>query len=598
MCGINAIVAYGAEAPPIDRAELLATRDAMAARGPDAVGEWIDHDQRVGMGHCRLAIIDLSATGVQPMHEDEAGLTMVFNGEIYNYQPLRNELLAEGEKFRGTSDTEVMLKLYKREGPDFVRRLRGMFTFVLRDARRRGVLLARDPFGIKPLYLADDGRTLRAASQVKALLAGGKIDASPDAAGHAGFFLWGSVPEPHTLYRAIRALPAGSMLWIDRAGRRDLTRLFDIGQEIAAAEQAGASARIPLGMAIEDTVRHHLVADVPVGVFLSAGLDSSTIASHAAALSNQPLHTVTLGFREYAGTADDEVGLAETIAGGLRAAHQTRWVSAADFRDRLPALFEAMDQPSVDGINTYFVAQATAATGLKVALSGVGGDELFGTYLSYRQLPRAVAALAPLARLPLLPRLIRIVSAPVLGMLSSPKYAGLLEYGGDYGGVYLLRRGLFMPWELPELIGPDMARAGWNELNSMARLEDTHRPISQGWLKVMALETTWYMRNQLLRDADWAGMAHGLEIRTPLVDIELFRALLPRLVDVSRPSKRDMAKTAVPAVPANVLDRPKTGFNVPVRDWLLAGKDAQPERGLRGWARFVHARFDGRAMSR
>jgi asparagine synthase (glutamine-hydrolysing) len=252
-----------------------------------------------------------------------------------------------------------------------------------------------------------------------------------------------------------------------------------------------------------------------------------------------------------------------------------------------------MDQPSVDGINTYFVARETAATGLKVALSGVGGDELFGTYPSFQQIPQAVARLAPFAHVPLLPQLFRRVSAPVLARLTSPKYAGVFEYGGDHGGTYLLRRGLFMPWELPELMDADMAGEGWRELATLARLEDRHRDIRHGWLKVMALEMGCYMRDQLLRDADWAGMAHGLEIRTPLVDVALFRSLLPALVSERRPSKRDMALTSKPALPAAVLDRPKTGFVVPVRDWLMAGGQAGSARGLRGWARLVHSRFAG-----
>lgn len=595
MCGINAIVGYGAGAPPVNPDELIASRDAMAPRGPDAVGQWVSTDGRVGMGHRRLAIIDLSPTGIQPMHEAEAELTIVFNGEIYNYKELRDGLIQKGEQFRGGSDTEVMLKLYKHRGPDFVRELRGMFTLVLWDGRRQGVLMARDPFGIKPLYYTDDGRTLRAASQVNALLAGGAVSSSPEPAGHVGFLLWGYVPEPYTIHRALRALPAGSTLWVDRAGRREARQFFALSEEIAAAEHAASPMdwRAALGPAIADSVRHHLVADVPVGVFLSAGLDSTTIASHAAAASTTALRTVTLGFDAVADSTDDETLLAETVAASLRAEHRTRRISARDFRDNFDRLLHAMDQPSVDGINTYFVARETAATGLKVALSGVGGDELFGTYPSYREIPQAVAWLAPFARLPVLPRLFRRMSAPVLARLTSPKYAGMFEYGGDYGGTYLLRRGLFMPWELPDLIDADMARVGWRELATLARLEDQHRAIRQGWLKVMALEMSWYMRDQLLRDADWAGMAHGLEIRTPLVDVALFRALLPHLVSERRPSKREMALTSKPALPAAVLDRPKTGFVVPVRDWLVAGGQAPPARGLRGWARLVHDRFAG-----
>jgi asparagine synthase (glutamine-hydrolysing) len=575
MCGLAAILCRN-PAPPVDAEELTRIRDRMAARGPDSHGLWVDG--QIGLAHRRLSIIDLSESGAQPMASQDGRHRIVFNGEIYNYRVLKAELEAAGTVFRSDSDTEVILELYRRHGAEALARLRGMFAVALWDAEKRGLLLARDGFGIKPLYIADDGRTLRAASQVKALLAGGAIDSAPDPAGHAGFFLWGHVPEPHTLYRAIRPLPAGTWLWTGIDGTRKQGRFFDLPQEIAAA-RAQPLDRERLRAALADSVRAHLIADVPVGVFLSAGLDSATIAALAAEQAATPVRSMTLGFDEFAGTAKDEAPQAERIAAHCRTEHQTRRVTAADFARGRRQILADMDQPSVDGVNTWFVAREARALGLKVALSGLGGDELFGGYASFRQIPRLVALCRPLSLLPGLGKLARVVSAPWIARVAPPKAAGLLELGTRYGDAYLLRRGLMMPWELPQVLPPDMARDGWRELAPGLALEAAHAGIAAPRLKVSALEACFYMRNQLLRDADWAGMAHSLEIRVPLVDTELWRAVLPLCA-----GKRDMAACARPALPAEILERPKTGFFVPVAEWLGA-------RDLRGWARSVHGAF-------
>ena len=391
MCGLNAIFAHGAGAPNVEPDELIAVRDSMTPRGPDAEGLWISADGRVGLGHRRLSIIDLSEAANQPMALAGGRVRITYNGEIYNFRALRRRLQAEGRVFETESDTEVLLHLYDRDGPDMVRHLRGMFAFALWDEARRGILLGRDPFGIKPLYYTDDGMTLRAASQVKALRAGGGVGGAPDPAGHVGFFLFGYVPEPHTLYADIRAVAAGSTLWIDAAGGRRIERYFEPARQLA--ESAGAPPPLDLGKALRESVDHHLVADVPVGVFLSAGLDSAAITGLASESRNGDLDTMTLGFEEFRGTPRDEAPLAEAVAATYGTRHRTRWVTGANFHGDLEALLTAMDQPSIDGVNTYFVAKEAAAMGLKVALSGLGGDELFGGYDTFRQVPALVGRL-------------------------------------------------------------------------------------------------------------------------------------------------------------------------------------------------------------
>lgn len=602
MCGIAGIFAYGIDSPPVDRTELLRIRECMAARGPDGAGEWLSPDGRIGLAHRRLAIIDLSEAGAQPMHDPETGNVIVFNGEIYNYRELRRDLEARGTTFRTQSDTEVLLKLYAVYGAEMLPRLRGMFAFGLWDAQKQSLLLARDPFGIKPLYYADDGRTLRFASQVKALLAGGGVDTAPDPAGHVGFFLWGHVPEPFTLYRAIQAVPAGSALWVGRDGARRSHVFFDLGREL----RDGASIPVPppksvaeaqerLREALLDSVRHHLVADVPVGVFLSSGIDSATVAALAAEVASTPLEALTLGFREYAGTSLDETPLAAEVARRYGLRHTVRWVTKDDFISALGPLLAAMDQPSIDGVNTYFVARAAREAGWKVALSGLGGDEFFAGYPSFDQIPRAVRVLRPLAALPGLGRIARVAVRPIIRIVGvSPKWTGLVEYGGTWPGAYLLRRALYMPFELSGLFDGEFLREGLERLDTLTSLRHTIEGLPSDRLRVMALEATWYMRNQLLRDTDWASMAHGLEVRVPLVDVELFRTVALLCRAGFPPGKRELGTTPRPVLPETVRARPKTGFSVPVREWLLASRSGGASRppwprGLRAWAEAVYA---------
>jgi asparagine synthase (glutamine-hydrolysing) len=600
MCGITGILAYHNSAPPVEAEEILRVREAMRSRGPDGAGLWISPDKRLALAHRRLSIIDLSEAGAQPMGTADQSVWVVFNGEIYNYRDLRHGLEARGYRFQSQSDTEVLLYLYQEYGEEMTERLRGMYAVAIWDMVRKTLLLSRDPFGIKPLYYADDGKTLRFASQVKALLAGGAVNTSPEPAGHAGFFLWGYVPEPYTLFRGIRALPAGSTLVKDLQGHSRVRRFCAIPAEIDQAYEKGKGAGLgraavqeELGQALYDSVEHHLVADVPVGIFLSSGLDSSTItalACQAQGAQRGQLHSITLGFEELRGSDNDETIYAARIAARYGTAHQTRWISRVDFQDDYPRILEAMDQPATDGVNMYFVAKVAAAAGMKTAMSGLGGDELFGGYPSFQDIPRMVRTLAWTEGFPGWGRGFRRVAGPLLKRGLSPKYAGLLEYGGSCAGAYLLRRGLFMPWELPEVLDPDMARAGWSELQPLARLKETIPRTPVDFLKVSALEMVWYMRNQLLRVADWAGMAHSLEIRVPLVDIVLLRKIGPLLASAPRPGKLDMARTLKTPLPPEVLQRRKSGFLVPVSRWLASASPRLGNRDhdWRAWARTVY----------
>lgn len=596
MCGIAGLFSYSASATNIDRDELRAIRDHMQARGPDGFGEWFSDDGRVALGHRRLSIIDLSDRAAQPMKSADGRYVISFNGEIYNYRELRQQLDPRKYEFRTESDTEVLLHLYAEKGAAMLQDLRGMFAFAIWDNTRRSLFLARDAFGIKPLYYADDGKCFRFASQVKAMLKG-NVERSPEPAGHVGFYLWGSVPEPYTLYKKIRALPPGHSMLIDETGSQALHAFCRISDVLAQASHTAISgdrqtALREIADAIRDSVTAHQVADVPIGVFLSAGIDSCMIAS-TAATQGANSHTITLGFKEFAGTADDEVPLAEEVARQLGAWHHTMMTSRQDFDDEREKLLAAMDQPSIDGVNTWFVARAAAHMNIKVALSGLGGDELFASYPSFRQIPKMLGYGKMFNAVPGLGKMSRTISAPILSRMTSPKYAGLIEYSNNAGGAYLLRRCLHAPWELDKHLDSKLVKQGLEELNTRECLNATTSRISNDRLAISALEMNWYMRNQLLRDADWAGMAQSLEIRVPYLDLDLLRKVSPWFGVYPDISKAEVAAVAAPLLPSGILKRPKTGFSVPVREWIKPKGLAIQKRGLRGWAQYVHQHFDG-----
>ena len=580
MCGISGIYSYHYAALDVDRNELLAIRDHMRARGPDGAGEWFSSDHRVGLGHRRLAIIDSHERAAQPMHSVDGHLVISFNGEIYNYRELRAMLIARGSQFRTESDTEVLLHLYADMGVAMLGKLRGMFAFALWDSRKQALLLARDPYGIKPLYYADDGWTCRIASQVKALLAGGKVSRAPEPAGQAGFFLFGSVPEPYTLYEDIRAVPAGSYVWVAELGAEAPVRFCDMAhvwRDAQASPVAALSEQTALvRSALLDSVRAHLVADVPVGAFLSAGIDSGALVGLMRDVGEQSINTVTLAFEEYRGLPQDEAPLAAMVARHYGVEHKVRVVNEAEFRHDLPAIFAAMDQPSIDGINTWFVSKAAHESGLKVAVSGIGGDELFGGYPSFRSIPQWVRALWLPGAIPGLGFLMELVQGAFAPLFAgtNPKAAGLLRYGGTYAGAYLLRRGLLLPRELPAVLGHELAQQGLDRLRPLLHVQQQLQGLETGTAhaRVSILESGLYLRNQLLRDTDWASMAHSLEVRTPLVDIALLRALAPVLVSATDNRKQLLAAAPSMPLPVAITERAKTGFVTPVAEWQ--GRDA------------------------
>ncbi len=531
----------------------------LAHRGPDDAGVWQDDD--ACLVHRRLAILDLSPLGHQPMASACGRWQLVFNGEIYNHADLRQRLEAEGQRFRGSGDSEVLLAWLIRRGRDGLGALRGMFAFCLFDTQERSALLARDPHGIKPLYLrSGPGGSLAFASELRALLAADGPPVALDEQALGRYLATGSVSEPATLVAGVQRLPSGHAAFWSR-GRLRVEPWGALPETLDGAIEHGMTADEAVRLtraALEDSVAAHMVSDVPVGLFLSAGLDSASLL----ALAPRGLHTFTIGFEERGADGFDESGPAARIAAHFGAQHTPLNLSADQARKWLPDFLACQDQPSIDGYNTWCVARLAREHGLKVALSGLGGDELFGGYPSFRMVPKLCRwrrRLGPAG--PLTAGVLRRL--PKGRRARQQRLADLMKSPVSLAQAYGCFRGLFSTAETDRLLAhwgfrtPGLAAAAGDGTGGRDGLEGV------AWL-----EGTRYLRNQLLPDSDVMAMASGLELRLPLVDAQLQRRLGPIPAVLRLAEGKRLLERSMPELPEWFLNRPKQGFRFPFQLWL------------------------------
>ncbi len=570
----------------------------MRARGPDAVGYWKNTELGISLGHRRLAIIDLDERANQPMLSQDDRYVIVFNGEIYNFRELKRELEQDGEVFRTQSDTEILLKLFIRDGEKMLPRLRGMFALAIWDTQTNSLFLARDPYGIKPLYVARSGSGWCFASQVKALLASGVVSSEPDAIGRAGYWLLGSVPSPRTFFRDIQALPAGSWCRISPETRDfNPVMYWDIGDSWRQAPVCSLpeeEVQQIVRNALLNSVRSHLVADVPIGIFLSGGIDSGSLAGLAKEAGCNDIQGITIAFSEFAGKQQDEAPMAALLARHYGIRHHVRVVTRSEFKQDLPRIIAAMDYPSIDGINTWYASKAVAELGLKVVISGVGGDELFAGYSSFQDIPKLVSRWNKISFVPGLSKLADVAFKLKAKQSKNSRWNWMAREANNFYGAYWLRRGLFTPDQLPELMQEKYAHAAVQAISPSALIEMMAGKLAaDSTLAVGQMESQCYLRNQLLRDSDWASMDHSVELRTPLVDAWLLRDLMPVMQAFSKyPGKSLLANSPSTPLPSAIVQRKKTGFTTPVEQWLSELMPGiRQDGGSRGWAREVHSQF-------
>jgi asparagine synthase (glutamine-hydrolysing) len=569
MCGIAG--AFGTW--PAARAEAIASRmiAALAHRGPDGGGRQViaaGRDRQLALAHARLSILDLSDAAAQPMRHDETGSVLIYNGEIYNFRDVRVDLERLGHRFRSTGDTEVLLRALVTWGADALPRLNGMYAFAYWDGRSQQLMLARDPLGIKPLLLSRTPGGFVFASELRALLTSGVVDPRVSPGAVRSFLTYGAVIEPETTLESVVAVPPGRVITATPDGRIGipadvwtLDQVLHLHQGPVATARRQPAPDAAIEGALEAAVRRHLVSDARLGVLLSGGIDSPLLAALADRAPGHPPEFITVGFE---GIPSPDVEFSRAIATHLRGTHTMLLLSGSDLSLQVPAAIAAMDQPTVDGINTFVVSSAASRAGVRVLLSGLGGDELFGGYTTFRRAPllaRFGALAAPVA--------------PVLARLDPRRGRQWSKVASARGitacrEAYLLQRAIH--WgrahpAMPAVHGPpddfQMPPETWQQLGAAASRDDFHQ--------ISYLELSFYLRNQLLRDADIFSSAVAVEMRVPYLDLEVVTAAwqISGRDQIARGRGkailRRLLERLMPAVPHR---RPKSGFTFPWNEWL------------------------------
>jgi asparagine synthase (glutamine-hydrolysing) len=555
MCRIAGIIDKHSETIEND---IIAMRDAMQHGGPDSNGIYIDRVAGLAFGHRRLSIIDLSEGGNQPMMNDSENIVLIYNGEIYNYRQLKKELEATGAVFKTNSDTEVIIKGYEHWGTSCFAKLRGMFAVALYDKKKQQLLLVRDQTGIKPLYYYCDNDTLYFASEIRAFKKL-KKDWEANRNWKVYFLTYGYLPEPITTLKGIKPVEKGSYVVVDMHSLKHKTCYYyedSYSDRITNIEDAKEIVRATLTSAVE----RHLISDAPIGLFLSGGIDSSLLTLIAKSFKKEDLYTLSIIFDD---EQFSEKKYQDIIVDKCNSIHQSFVLDKEMFIDAVPDIMMAMDQPSSDAINTYFISKFAKQTGLKAVLSGLGADELMGGYSSFR-LSQVVD------NSKLVPGF--LFQAAELFPVYKYKKISFLERK-DPVGEYLFNRGYFSPLETAKMLDMDISEVG-NILDnikvpaSVERLKDGNR--------ISFLESNLYMQSQLLKDTDIMSMWHSVEVRVPFLDTDFISAIHHINTGVKfndRQNKYLLIESFKDILPREIWDRKKQGFVFPFRKWIKNSGD-------------------------
>ena len=557
MCGIAGILTKNNQP---EHLEIVIERmqKALNHRGPDDRGIFISDDRQAALAHTRLSILDLSAAGHQPMSINHGRYWITFNGEIYNFQELRSYLQSQGEQFTSQTDTEVLLKTYQYYGQDCVNHLRGMFAFAIWDNVEKTCFLGRDHLGIKPLYYWQSGSILIFASELKAILASKLPSINLSAQGLYGYLTTGTVPEPHTLIDNISCLEAGHCLFW-KQGELSKKSYWQIQFASESISLPDAQERVRQGLI--DSVKHHFISDVPVGIFLSGGIDSTSIVALARQTQTNKLCTYSIAFDE---TEWNEGNIASKTAKHFATEHTEYKLDAATGKELFLQFLDQIDQPTIDGFNTFCVSQIARQNGTKVVLSGLGGDELFGGYGSFQKIPQMVSwqkNLYPISSL------LKCGGHLLETYAKKPhlkRIGNWLQRSPKTANAYNSFRGIFSHQE-----ACNIANTLFPDLNINNQYQQNYIP-SQPSLEdeISFLELSRYMRNQLLRDSDVMSMAWGLELRVPFVDKILLETIASIPSNIRLAPKKQLLTHSLSELPSWVTNRPKKGFSFPLQKWL------------------------------
>lgn len=544
--------------------------------GPDDEGIYIDPVNQVGLGHRRLSLLDLSEAGHQPMYYQNDQLVICYNGELYNFLELKEELSFLGYQFRSSSDTEVILAAFAAWGTDAFKRFCGMFAFALYNRNTDKVYLVRDQSGIKPLYYSTHKRSLVFSSETRALHHVPHLqEENKDWPVH--LLAYGHLPEPVTTLKHASPLPKGFFLEYDLHSKKATLESFS---HFSFIEKQSNKADVlqQIRSVFEKAVQRHLLSDAPIGSFLSGGVDSSLLSIVASKYTKEHLNTLSIYFSE---GAYSEKKYQDVVLDKLKCNHTGHLLTQEEFTNSLPAIISAMDLPSSDGINTWFISKIAKGAGLKAVLSGLGGDELFGGYPSFDRMKMVIYLQGmPNASLR-------------AGRFSGLKQLKRLPYLSIPGikGKYLFLRGQYIPSEIARQLNMD-ERQVWRILEDQPSLPDIHYLSQKNQASWM--ELNMYMQNQLLRDSDVMSMAHGIEIRVPFLDADFIRLAL----QISSPlkyaasGKQLLIDAFSDVLPQEIYKRPKMGFAFPFKEWMRNNPWIKEEMETGGKeARKAHALF-------
>jgi asparagine synthase (glutamine-hydrolysing) len=590
MCGIAGLLVSPQQNPDINQQNILSQMlDRLVHRGPDNRGEeqfQLSSGNQLFLGHQRLSIIDLSSKGHQPMRNEDGSVWLSSNSEIYNFLEIRQELSSKFN-FISQSDTEVLLRAYQAWGIECLDRLRGMFAFAIWDSRLNKIFLARDRLGIKPLYYYHDNGHFLFASEVRALLASGLVPRTINPSGFHHYLAFGNLRAPESIYTEIKELEPGHYIEIDgnniQYSKKRYWSPFKSSSS-AGFDRDGNRDEI-LSHLLKDSIDLRMISDAPLGAFLSGGIDSSAVVALASETNSSLLKTLSVGFRE---KDFDESEYANWVAKQFKTDHTAICLQEEDLLKVLPDVIAAMDQPTMDGVNTYIISQAASDLGLKVALSGLGGDELFGGYESFKLAPR----LSRYERfLGWMPSSMRMMFGQFLEVLFPDsdqliKLSHWIRQQWNGCHVYFLLRSLFCEDQIRELFqNPDQAQEQIDK--HLQYTQELLKPVKSRGMRdqISYLEMSHYMTHTLLRDTDVMSMAHSLEVRVPLVDHKLVEWMFSipeslKFFGVGPTKKPLLVNSLAKKLPDELVNRKKMGFTLPFETWMRNGLKQEVESVL------------------
>ncbi len=594
MCGISGILNFSNR--KIDNRKIIKNLiTAQHARGPDNNNYWVSEDDRITLGHNRLSIIDLSLNANQPFISNDKNFIISFNGEIYNFLELKKELSEKNIFFKTNSDTEVIIEAYKYWGLNFVKHLRGMFAFCIFDKIKKKIIIARDPFGIKPLYYTIYNGVLYFASEIKALLKIKDIPFNLSKAGTTCFYIWGHIQEPFTIYEEIKSLKRGLTKIIDINGNQKDMEYASIKETILNTESKNIKDNFEINAIVKNeldkSVKHHFISDVPITLLLSSGIDSNVLLASASSQKIPNFDALTLDFSPK--FKNSEINISDKSAKINNTKHEVRKFLDSEILKSANLFFSKMDSPTSDGLNNYLVSKEVKRNKRKVMISGVGADEIFQGYPSFTRIPKIFKIFK------YFPELSFKNGSLIFKLMDkikiNTKFANLLKYSGTFEEIFFLQRSRFMPEELEFLSDKNKLYEGLEELNIFENLKKDIKDFKNDKLLIMYLEIKYYLCSRLLRDSDWASMSNSVEMRTPFVDWSFFKNILPIIKSDFKFGKNILIDIYSENLPKELYQRKKTGFDIPYKKYfsLLSKKKGMFKSPQKNWTQLsINKYFD------